>query len=392
MFTGTSRIAQRCFRGAPLSGALPKGLQARTISFTRSSRASSNFPGGSPRYVRFGSDGAQGGKPGGSGSPWDVRRWDRSTKIVAGVGSLAVAYYIAHLEQVPETGRWRFMDISPKYETMLAEASHQELMSEFQGKVLPPNHPLSRHVRRVTTRILEASGLGVLDAPDVTRPKGTEELWSFNGAPEEMPPEVGGTKKWHLFVVNDDKVVNAMASYGSIVVFTGILPVAKDENGLAAILGHEIGHAVARHASERYSSMKVLLLLAAVLEVIGMPFSTWAAQLLYELPNSRTQEYEADKIGIRLSSRACFDPAAVPEVFTRLGRLEQATHGRHIDFLATHPASEKRSDVLREMLPEAYAIQAASPSCGSTADHMAAFRDLWSGGPDPERMSEARWS
>lgn len=99
-------------------------------------------------------------------------------------------------------------------------------------------------------------------------------------------------------------------------------------------------------------------------------------------------------------------------MFDRLGRLEQAQHGRHIDFLTTHPASEKRSQVrndvfvcdepcskhsiptykvLRQMLPEAYAIQAASPTCGSSADHMAAFQDRWAGAIDPDRMSEVRW-
>ncbi|TFK87113.1 hypothetical protein K466DRAFT_646059 [Polyporus arcularius HHB13444] len=345
---------------------------------------------GGPRYVRFGAE-SPGGEGPGKGSAWDVRRWDTAHKVWAGVGAFVVGYYVSHLEQVPETGRWRFMDISPKYEAMLAEASHQQLLQEFKGKVLPPNHPLTRHVRRVTTRILEASNLGTLDAPDVQRPKGTDEFWSFTGNPDELPPEVGGAKKWDLFVVNDDRVVNAMAAYGNIVVFTGILPVAKDENGLAAILGHEIGHAVARHASERYSQMKVLIALALLLDWVGIPFSSYAVALLYDLPNSRTQEFEADKIGMRLSSRACFDPEAVPEMFLRLGKLEQSMGGRHIDFLTTHPASEKRSKALREMLPEAYAIQAASPACASTRDHMAAFRDTWLGGLNPDRMSEVQW-
>lgn len=139
------------------------------------------------------------------------------------------------LEQVPETGRWRFMDISPKYETMvcqslapsvrgvhavvcveLAEASYQSLMQEFEGKVLPPNHPLTRHIRRVAKSILEASNLGTLDTPEVGRPKGSEQSWSFSGSPQDMPPKVGGAKKWRLFVVNDDSVVNAMAAYGQL--------------------------------------------------------------------------------------------------------------------------------------------------------------------------------
>ncbi|KAI8976374.1 peptidase family M48-domain-containing protein [Trametes punicea] len=310
---------------------------------------------------------------------------------MAGLGVFAVGYYVAHLEQVPETGRWRFMDISPKYEALLAETARQELLREFKGRILPPNHPLTRHIRRVVTRILEANGLGTLEVPHAhARLLPGADVWSA-GEIDRIPPEVGG-KEWHLFVVNDDSVVNAMASFGNIVVFTGILPVAKDENGLAAVLGHEIGHAVARHVSERYSSFKVFILLAMLLDFMGIPFSSLLARLLYDLPNSRSQEFEADKIGLRLSARACFDPEAVPEMFVRLGRLEQAQMGRHIDFLTTHPASEKRSKALRELLPEAYAAQAASPMCGSTADHMAKFRDSWLGALDPDRMSEVRWA
>ncbi|PIL32539.1 hypothetical protein GSI_05242 [Ganoderma sinense ZZ0214-1] len=378
----------RCARLPPLptpSRTLPKPKLSHPVARQVRNYAQSPF-GGRSRYVRFGASGPEGKEH----KPWDWRHWDSRTRLGVAVGVFAGIYYVSHLEKVPETGRWRFMDISPKFEAKLAAAAHQEMLQEFQGKVLPPNHPITRHVRRVTQRILEGSNLGTLDAPDVQRAKGLEDLWSFTER-DELPPEVGGAKQWHLFVVADDSTVNAMASYGDIVVFTGILPVAKDEHGLAAILGHEIGHAVARHSSERYSSVKVFIALASLLDFIGIPFSDAITRLMYDLPNSRTQEYEADKIGIRLSSRACFDPEAVPEVFTRLGKLEQSMGGRHIDFLTTHPASDKRSTALREMLPEAYAAQAASPMCGSTTDHMAAFRDSWLGNLDPDKMSEVRW-
>lgn len=99
----------------------------------------------------------------------------------------------------------------------LAEAAHQQLMHEFKGKVLPPNHPLSRHIRRVVERILEANNLGTLKSPDATsRLLPSTDVWSM-GEPDRIPPEVGG-KEWHLFVVNDDKVVNAMASFGETLV------------------------------------------------------------------------------------------------------------------------------------------------------------------------------
>ncbi|CDO76585.1 hypothetical protein BN946_scf184950.g11 [Trametes cinnabarina] len=378
MLSSLTRLS-RCAR-LPPQPRVPARWPSASLA---SARSISNYPR-PPRYVRF--DDPAGPGDGQPKSTWDARQWDTSTKVMAGLGIFAIGYYLSHLEQVPETGRWRFMDISPKYEAALAQTAHQELLREFKGKVLPPNHPVARHIRRVVTRILEANGLGTLDAPDVHKRLMPLDGFVSPSDIERIPPEVGG-KEWHLFVVNDDRIVNAMASFGDIVVFTGILPVAKDENGLAAVLGH-----VARHAAERYSSMKVFIFLAAILDVIGIPFSGMLARLLYDLPNSRTQELEADKIGLRLTSRACYDPEAVPEMFNRLGRLEQAMSGRHIDFLTTHPASEKRAKALREMLPEAYAVQAASPMCGSTADHMAKFRDTWlQGGLDPDRMSEVRW-
>ena len=88
------------------------------------------------------------------------------------------------------------------------------MLQEFKGKVLPPNHPITKHVRRVTQRILEGSNLGTLDAPYVHRAKGTEDLCSFTER-DELPTQVGEAKKqWHLFVVADDSVMNAMAAYG----------------------------------------------------------------------------------------------------------------------------------------------------------------------------------
>ena len=87
------------------------------------------------------------------------------------------------------------------------------MLEEFKGKVLPPNHPITSHIRRVTQSLLEANELGTLDAPDVRRPTGSEDVWSW-GQQDQLPPEVGGPKQWHLFVVADDRVVNAMAAYG----------------------------------------------------------------------------------------------------------------------------------------------------------------------------------
>jgi hypothetical protein len=147
------------------------------------------------------------------------------------------------------------MDVSPKFEAALWEASYDELSKEYRENLLPPSHVITQHVHRIVSRILEANNLGTLrgDGRVPTPPRGLLQsaLGFGKSRSEEAAPDLWdpdsdvrdtangfGKKEWNLLVVNDKKVVNAMAAPGTVVVFTGILPVAKDEQGLAAILGH----------------------------------------------------------------------------------------------------------------------------------------------------------
>jgi len=235
----------------------------------------------------------------------------------------------------------------------------------------------------VVDRILQANDLGHVRTP---HPAGVvqQAVGSFwepedehRGRTEELNPEVGG-REWELLVVNDERVVNAMAAYGNVVVFTGILPVARNEEGLAAVLGHEIAHCVARHNSEKVSSSKVILAIATLLAAMGLDFgvSDWLSTLLLELPNSRTVELEADAIGLKLSAKACYDPRAVPEMFMRLGQMEAKQGGLgQLGFLRTHPLSKTRVEQLERKLHEAYDIQAANPACSGVSDQLALFQD-----------------
>ncbi|KAH8986768.1 peptidase family M48-domain-containing protein [Lactarius hatsudake] len=315
--------------------------------------------------------------------------FQRRDVIIYTLGVGSVVYYLLHLEQVPETGRWRFMDVSPKFEAALWEASYDELSQQYRAKLLPPSHVVTQHVHRVVSRILEANNLGTLrgDQRVPTPPRSMLQpvFGAGNGESEEGVPDLwdpdstghgaaqGSGKQWNLLVVNDKKVVNAMAAPGTVVVFTGILPVAKDEQGLAAILGHEIGHVVARHSAERYSYSKIFIAMAWLADIIGLPSGVGglATTLLMDLPHSRKQEYEADKIGLKLSAKACFNPTAAPEMFKRLGALEKSGGGMNVSFLNTHPASEERVRQLEALLPEAFSVQASA--CGGVSDYMGAF-------------------
>ena len=101
--------------------------------------------------------------------------------------------------------------------SQMAKASHEQLLHEFRGKVLPSNHPLTLAIRQVVTRILEASNLGSLKAePAFIQQPGAsiEDFWHADVQAREEPVPGSGGREWRLMVVNDPKVVNAMASFG----------------------------------------------------------------------------------------------------------------------------------------------------------------------------------
>ncbi|KAI9142122.1 peptidase M48 [Paraphysoderma sedebokerense] len=98
---------------------------------------------------------------------------------------------------------------------------------------------------------------------------------------------------------------------GKVFVFTGILPVVKNEDGLAVVLGHEIAHQVARHSSEKLSWLKVLMLAQFLLSFVfdtSLFFNRMFLELGILLPFSRKMEVEADEIGLMLTAQACYDP------------------------------------------------------------------------------------
>ncbi|KAJ7602874.1 peptidase family M48-domain-containing protein, partial [Mycena rosella] len=267
------------------------------------------------------------------------------------------------LENAPETGRRRFMAVSEQLEEDIRKIVLEETLQEFRGKILPSNHPLTQNVRRVTRRIITASNLGHLEGD----PK-REPLVDFWGAGAEIPrpTSVHPEKEWVVLVINDKNFVNAFAAPGLVCVSTGIMPVARNEAGLAAIIGHEIGHVTMRHTAEHLSQAMILLPVTGLFLTFGIGpwIATWISTTLtkyfYSLPHSRALETEADTVGLKLISRACYDPGAAPRVFQDLQKLETA----HVPkFLSTHPPTPERIAHLKTLLPESYNIYNSNPEC-----------------------------
>jgi predicted Zn-dependent protease len=168
--------------------------------------------------------------------------------------------------------------------------------------------------------------------------------------------------KWEFVVIDDAKQVNAFAlPGGKVAVYTGILPVAQTTTGLAVVLGHEIAHVLARHGAERMSQGLVTQVGGSLLGAfLGSGASAQAVMVAYGLgaqlgvllPYSRTQESEADHIGLLLMARAGYDPREALGFWKRMEK-SAGGGGQPPEFISTHPSHGTREQQIEAWLPEA---------------------------------------
>lgn len=166
--------------------------------------------------------------------------------------------------------------------------------------------------------------------------------------------------KWEYNLVND-KTVNAWCMPGGKIVFyTGILPIAENETAIAAVMGHEVAHALANHGQQRMS-VGMLQQFGAVAGNFVIKDDTSkglfnqaygiGSQVGVMLPFSRSHETEADKIGLYLTAIAGYNPAEAAELWKRM-----KSHGggqAPPEFLSTHPSNDSRIQVLEQLVPKA---------------------------------------
>ena len=168
---------------------------------------------------------------------------------------------------------------------------------------------------------------------------------------------------WEFSLIDDPKTVNAFClPGGKVAVYTGILPVAANEAGLAVVMGHEIAHAIARHGSERMTNELALQVgQVGLSEILGRRDATTRQLVLSAfgagatvgvmLPFGRSQESEADRIGLHYMARAGYDPAEAPRFWERMAAASGG--GQPPAFLSTHPSHETRVRQLEAWIPEA---------------------------------------
>ncbi len=171
--------------------------------------------------------------------------------------------------------------------------------------------------------------------------------------------------QWEFVVFDQPKVANAFCLPGGKVgIYTGILPLTRDEAGLATVIGHEVAHAVARHGAERLSEALLMQLGGAVLSealkeqndqtrALALGAYGVTSSLGVALPHSRSQELEADHLGLMYMARAGYDPREAVAFWKRFGDYIRQQGGGTIEFFSTHPVDTTRVEQLEALLPSA---------------------------------------
>jgi len=217
----------------------------------------------------------------------------------------------------------------------------------------------------------QMSQLGLQAFDQMKREKPVNKSESFNQTAQCIVSELtkGMGQNWEV-VVFEDKTLNAFALPGAkIGVLTGMMELVDNQDQLAAVLGHEVGHVIARHSNERASQQT---LTEQALGMIGqteygqnpliMAGLGLGAQYGVLMPYSRTHESEADLIGVDLMAKAGFNPEQSVNLWQKMAQASQGNQPS--EFLSTHPAHETRIQQLKEHMPKALEFYKQAQAAG----------------------------
>ncbi len=250
------------------------------------------------------------------------------------ISTILCFFLFAGCAVTPESERTAIILIPFSQEVALGDQAYKDILSKEK---LSTDSRMTAIVRRVGQRLAKTTTM-----PDLK--------WEFN--------------------LVESKQQNAFAlPGGKVAIYTGILPMCKTEAGLAAVMGHEIAHAVARHGAQRMSQQMLIqggmslasLSLANVgsrnmiLGALGL-----GANYGIVLPYSRGNESEADEIGLTYMARAGYDPSEAVRFWTRFSKAKGGAQPPEI--LSTHPADTTRINGLNKLLPAATKVYQKSPN------------------------------
>ena len=251
----------------------------------------------------------------------------------------AIGIFLFSCSQVPLTGRSQLSLVDDAALQNEAAAAYNQFLSDPSTKVISSGtnaqqvKTVGNKLASAINRYMQANGFG--------------DKYNYN----------------YQFTLVESKDINAWCMPGGkVAIYSGILPVTQNDAGLATVMGHEIAHAIAQHANERYSQMTLAqagggILGAAVggasqgtQQVIGQLYGIGGQ--LAMLKYSRNQESEADRLGLIFMAMAGYNPDSAVTFWERMAAAKSSS-GAQPEFLSSHPSDETRIAAIRKLLPEA---------------------------------------
>ncbi|GAB2684453.1 M48 family metallopeptidase [Mucilaginibacter koreensis] len=251
--------------------------------------------------------------------------------------AVALAFTVYSCSTVPLTGRKQFNVVSDATINQSAAQSYTQLLSDPKTKVINGTADAQR-VKRVGSQLASA----------------IDRYLQANGYST-------ASYQWQFNLIQSSEVNAWCMPGGKVAVYSGIMPIAENDAGLATVMGHEIGHAIAHHSAERISQQYVAQGLGTAIGVaantsnsptVGIINSLYGVGgNLVLLKYSRNQESEADRLGLTFMAMAGYDPHAAVAFWQRMASRSGGSSTP--EFLSTHPADATRIAALQNLIPEA---------------------------------------
>ena len=247
---------------------------------------------------------------------------------------------------------------------MITSCSTAPITERKQLKLLP-EHTLNRQAAQIYENVKRKTKLSTdKDKIQEIKEIGSKTEKAISAYFESInAPDPTNNFQWEYILIDNDKIKNAWCMPGGkIAIYTGILKVTKNQNGLASVMGHEIAHAVAKHSVERASRALVLNIGTAALDIFtggaisntsrttGVDVAGMLRTFGIDNPFGRKQEREADYLGLIFSSLAGYDIRESVKVWER---MKEAYKGQEPpEWMSTHPSSDRRILSLKKWIPE----------------------------------------
>ncbi|MFN3702849.1 M48 family metallopeptidase [Thermomonas sp.] len=279
-------------------------------------------------------------------NPMGNRRGGLRLWVLVLFAGYAAYYWFSNRSVDPLTGETVVIDksISPEQETALGLQAYQQVLQ--QERPLPADAEVSRQVTAIAGRLIDRI------------PPVSDALAAEHGL---QASHIEKTFDWKVTVLQSDQVNAFCLPGGKMAVYTGLLPVARNADAVAVVMGHEIAHALLRHGAQRMTRGKLEQLGQMAGAASGMDQGTLQTVMSAygygsALPYARSQETQADELGLMLAAAACFDPREAVPLWERMDR--NAGGNAPPEFASTHPSAGTRIQQLEALMPKALAYRA----------------------------------